>query len=61
MKASIMRLYKKLNLLSYVYVEKLSHLKFGFKQIYILVHFTMLGPTCKNFLVGNAKKLLNLY
>ncbi len=36
-----------MNLLSYVYVEKLPSLKFGFRQMYFLVHFTMLGPKCK--------------
>jgi hypothetical protein len=38
-----MNLKKKLNLLSYVYVENVSYLKFGFGWTYFLVHFTMFG------------------
>jgi hypothetical protein len=41
-----MRLLKNLNLLSYVYVEKIPYLKFEFGWTNILVHFTMLGPFC---------------
>jgi hypothetical protein len=44
MEASIMKLKNKLNLFSYVYVEKLPYLNFGFRWKYFLVHFTMLGP-----------------
>ncbi len=32
-----------MNLLLYVYVEKLPYSKFGFRHMYFLVHFTMLG------------------
>ncbi len=39
-----MNFIKKLNLLSYVYFEKLPYWKFGFGQTNFLVHFTMLGP-----------------
>jgi hypothetical protein len=39
----IMRLLKKLNLFSYIYVENSSCLS-GFGQTYFLVHFTMLRP-----------------
>jgi hypothetical protein len=53
MEVSIMRVKKKLKLLSYVYVEKLQYLIFGFGQTYFLVHFTMFGPTNKiNFTFG---------
>jgi hypothetical protein len=44
MGASIIKLKKNLNLVSYVYVEKLLYLKFRFGLMYVLVHFTMLGP-----------------
>jgi hypothetical protein len=40
MEVSIMKLLKALNLFSYVYVEKLPYLKFGFGRMYFLVHFT---------------------
>jgi hypothetical protein len=44
MEASIASFKKKLNLLSYDYVEKLPYLKFGFGWAYFLVHFTMARP-----------------
>jgi len=44
MGVSIIRLSKKLNLVSYFYVEKRLYLKFRFGLMYFLVHFTMLGP-----------------
>jgi hypothetical protein len=42
MEASIMKLLKSFESIFYVYVEKLP---FGFEQMYLLVDFTMLGPT----------------
>jgi len=39
-----MKLFKVLNLFSYVYVENFPYLKFGFGWMYFLLHFTMLGP-----------------
>ncbi len=39
----------KLNIFSYVYVEKLSYLKFEFGQMYFLIHFTMHGPAIQGF------------
>ncbi len=43
---------KNLNLLPYVYVEKLPYLKFGFGLTYFLVHFTMLGPGKGNEIIS---------
>jgi hypothetical protein len=57
MEASIMKIKKKLNLLCYVYFEKLPYLKFGFGPTYFLVHFTMLGPKINN-LVKTSKLFL---
>jgi hypothetical protein len=45
MEASIMKLLRSFESIFYVYVEKLPYLKFEFERMYLLVHFTMLGPT----------------
>jgi len=50
-----------LNLFSYVYVEKLPYLIFGFGQTYFLVHFTMFGPDSKiNFTFGGKAFCVNV-
>jgi len=49
---------KNFNLLSYVYVEKLPCLNFGFRWTYFLVHFTMLGPPY-NYLHVNTSFYVN--
>ncbi len=57
----MMRVKKKLNLLSYVYVENLPYLIFGFRQAYFLVHFTMFGPNSKiNFTFGGKAFCVNV-
>jgi hypothetical protein len=57
MEASIMGLFKKLNLFSYIYVENFPYLKFGFEQTYFLVHFTMFGPILQGYLKHKQKTL----
>jgi len=58
---SIMTVKKKLNLLSYVYGEKLPYLMFAFGQLYVLVHFTMFGPNSKiNFTFGGKAFYVSL-